>query len=92
MNTDTQDQLLPVIEDGTSPILYENESLDTLLGTLPKTLGLMKNPLTYTCFDVSKDYFAAGTNLGLVCMYSFLSQNMQFIQVSFALVLYIPLN
>ena len=86
MNRDTEEQLLPVVKDapgeGTGPILYENESLDQLVSTLPKTIGLMKNQLTYTCFDVSQDYFAAGTNLGLVCMYSFQSQNMQFIQVS----------
>ena len=86
MSTYAQEQLIPVLEDApgetTGPILFENESLDPLLSTLPKTLGLMKSQLTYTCFDVSKDYFAAGTNLGIVCMYSFQSQNMQFIQVS----------
>ena len=83
MTTDAQgfSRLDSSLPEDVKSILYENEPLETLLSTLPKTLGIMKHPLIYTSFDVSKDYFAAGTNLGLVCLYSFQSQNMQFIQV-----------
>ena len=59
--------------------LQEHEPLHHLLSILPQKAqkGLSSLPIEYTCIDVSPEYIALGTSVGLVLLYDRLGQSLQ---------------
>ena len=59
--------------------LQEHEPLHHLLSILPQKAqkGLSSIPIDYTCIDVSPEYIALGTSVGLVLLYDRLGQSLQ---------------
>lgn len=59
--------------------LQEHEPLSHLLSILPQKAqkGLSSLPIEYTCIDVTPEYIALGTNVGLVLLYDRLAQSLQ---------------
>lgn len=59
--------------------LQEHEPLGHLLSVLPLKAqkGLSSIPIDYTCLDVTPEFIALGTNVGLVLLYDRLAQTLQ---------------
>ncbi len=59
--------------------LQEHEPLSHLLSSLPLKAqkGLSSIPIEYTCIDVSPEYIALGSTVGVVFLYDRLGQQLQ---------------
>lgn len=55
----------------TKPVLQEFQPLTNVLQTVPQRLqkGLFSQDVEWTCLDVTKEFLAIGTNVGIVFLY-----------------------
>ena len=55
----------------TKPVLREFQPLTNVLQTVPQRLqkGLFSQDVEWTCLDVTKEFLAIGTNVGIVFLY-----------------------